>query len=167
MCAGALATKPNKWKGIIKKGEKMKRLLLLLVFLLMIAPVWILIGCGQDEQKQVTTEQAKEEIEEAADAAVAVTQHEMDDFVDMMESQLALFEERVEEIEIKSEELTGDAKQTINEKLVAIKEKQQQFETELDQIKSASDEAWDELKMGVQAAMFELKQAADDVAAEF
>ena len=144
---------------LAKKGEKMKRLCL--VFLVMVAPLGMLIACGQEPDKQVTAEQAKEEVEEAADAAVALTQQEMDSFVDMMESQLALFEERVEELEKKAEGLAGDAKQTMAERINTIKEKQQQARDELEQLKSASADAWDELKMGIQASFFELKQAAD------
>jgi hypothetical protein len=142
----------------------MKRLCL--VFLLMVAPLWMLTACGQEQDKQVTAEQAKEEVEEAAEAVVALTQQEMDSFVDMMEGQLALFDERVTELEKRAEGLAGDAKQTMAEKIDTIKEKRQQAMDELERLKSTSADAWDELKMGVQASFFELKQAADAAAAE-
>ena len=133
------------------------------------AAILILAACGQDEEpaEKVTAEEVKQEAGEAAEAAATFTQQEMDSFVEQMEGQLANFDAKIEDLQSRAESLSGEAREDVDQKLSALKDKRDQAREKLEALKSSSADAWEELKSGLQSAMFELNRAMENAAAEF
>jgi len=141
-----------------------------IVFVILLAfPMMLMLACNSSEDATESTspEAVKKEVKEAAEAVSALTQQEMDSFVDQMESQLQGLEARVDDLSARAQVLTGEAKTAAEEKIKDLEEKRKQARKRLEDLKSASGDAWEELKMGLQASVLRLNQALQNAAAEF
>lgn len=132
-------------------------------------PFWLAAGCGQPEEttEAVTPETVETEVKEAAEAVAALTQQEMDAFINQMESQLQRFQGRIDEMRSQAEAMEGEAREAAQQHIAAIEEKQQQALQKLEELKSAGADAWEDVKRGLQTAVLRLNQAFQEAAAAF
>lgn len=141
-----------------------------IVFTILLAfPMMLMLACtsSEDPAESTTPEAVKEEVKEAAEAVASLTQQEMESFIDQMESQLQNLEAKMDDLNSRAQTLRGDANAAAEETIEDLEEKRKQARKRLDNLKSASGEAWEELKMGLQASMLRLNQALQNAAAEF
>jgi hypothetical protein len=126
-------------------------------------------GCGQSDQTtdKITADEVKQEIKEAADATASMTKQEMDAFVVQMEAQLKNFDERIARLQDRAETPTGETKESVDRKIDTLVVKREKAYEKLRSLKSASAGAWEDLKSGLQSALFELNRAMQEAAAEF
>ena len=136
---------------------------------LLVLPAFLIAGCSQSDKaaEQVTADDVKKEIKEAADATTSMTRQEVNDFISLMESQLNSVEEDIEEFQTRAENLQGEAKAMALKKIDALEEKRREAAAKLEDFKSASADALDDLKLGLQSAMFQVNRAFDEAADEF
>jgi len=141
-----------------------------IVFTILLAfPVMLVLACtsSEDATESTTPEAAKEEVKEAAAAVASLTQQEMDSFIDQMESQLKTLETKADDLSSRAQTLQGEAKTAANEKIATLEEKREQARKRLKALKASSTEAWEELKMGLQASLLRMNQALQEAAAAF
>lgn len=132
-------------------------------------PFWLTTGCGQSEEaaETVSPQTVEKEVKEAAEAVAALTQQEMDSFVNQMESQLQRFQGRIDDMRSQAEAMQGEAREAAERHIAVLTEKQQQAMHKLDELKSAGADAWDDIKRGLQTAMLRLNQAFQEASREF
>jgi predicted RNase H-like nuclease (RuvC/YqgF family) len=141
-----------------------------IVFTMLLAfSMMLMLSCtsSEDAAESTTPEAVKKEVKEAAEAVATLTQQEMDSFVDQMESQLNTLETKADDLSSRAQTLQGEAKTAADKKIEILEEKREQARKRLKALKSSSAEAWEELKMGLQASMLRLNQALQEAAAAF
>lgn len=151
------------------KSVMLARGLLAIVVLLALGT---LPGCSEKEQSQskpatVSKEDVKKEAKEAYDATKAYTQEQMEAFREKTKTRLAEYEKEIDELQAKAEKLGGDAKAKAEQQLTALRQKRDVVADKLKELGSATGNAWDQLKSGIDAAMEDLGDAYKKAAAEF
>jgi chromosome segregation ATPase len=129
-------------------------------------------GCGEKEQTQsrpanVSKEDVKEEAKEAYDATKAYTREQMQSFREQTETRLAEYNDDIDQLQVKVEELGGDAKAKAEQQLTALGQKRDEVSEKLKDLSSSSGDAWEQLKSGIDAAMDDLGNAYKEAVAEF
>ena len=143
----------------------------LLAIMLLLA-MGTLSGCGDNEQTQskpaaVTKEDVKKEAKEAYDTTKAYTQEQMQAFREQTEARLAEYEQEIDQLQAKAENLGGDAKAKAEQQLTALHQKRDEVSEKLKELSSSSGTAWEQLKSGIDAAMEDLGNAYKKAAAGF
>ena len=79
------------------------------------------------------------------------------------EAQLAAWEETAAELKIKVSEIGEDAREEYEARIQAVRSKQDDLRLKLNELRDTSDEAWDDLKVGFDAAWDDVEAAWADV----
>jgi F0F1-type ATP synthase membrane subunit b/b' len=142
-----------------------------LAIMLMLALV-VLPGCGENEQTQskpatVSKEDVKKKAKEAYDATQAYTHEQIQAFREQTETRLAEYNKEIDQLKAKAEKLKEDAKTKAEQQLTALRQKQDEVSEKLKNLSSSSENAWEQVKLGIDAAMEDLGNAYKKAKAEF
>jgi chromosome segregation ATPase len=129
-------------------------------------------GCGEKDQSQskpatVSKEDVKKQAKEAYNTTKAYTEEQMQAFRDETKTRLDEYEKEIDQLQAKAEKLEGDAKAKAEQQLTALRQKRDEVSGKLKDLSSASGNAWDQLKSGIDSAMEDLGNAYKKAAAEF
>jgi len=129
-------------------------------------------GCGEKEQTQskpaaMSKEDVTKEVKEAYSSAKAYTEEQMQAFREQTEIRLSEFGKDIDQLQAKTERLAGDAKAKAEQELTVLRQKRDEISEKLKELGSSSENAWEQLKSGVDTAMEDLGNAYKKVAAEF
>ena len=143
----------------------------LLIIMLLLA-VGVFTGCGDKEQDQgktekVSAEDVKEKTMEAYDATKAYTQEQMKAFHEQMKTRLAEYNDDIDKLQAKMEELGEDARVKAEQPMAELRQKRDDVSKKLQELGSSGGNAWEQLKSGIDAAMEDLGNAYKKVVAEF
>ena len=143
-----------------------------LLSIMLVSALGFLPGCGDKEQPQGDTEgtsgkEVKEEVKEAYDATKGYAQEKMQAFQEQMESRLAEYDGKIDQLETKTKEMGEDARAKAEEELTALRQKRDEVSRKLKGLSSSSKDAWEEMKSGINSAMEDLDKAYEKAAAEF
>lgn len=92
----------------------------------------------------------------AAEVTQKFASSEIQGYAESLTNKVQDIDTRLEQLKQKGEDLAGDAKQQWEEQLGALKEKRTKLQKDLDQLRGASGEAWQDLKRGIDAAWNDL-----------
>ena len=153
----------------------MKRFMFVMRLLaVMLLVPWALSGCGDKDEDQpqsksgtVSSEDVQKEAKDAYEATKAYTQEQMQTIRKQMESKLDEYGNEIDQLQAKAEKLEGDAKAKAEQQLAALRQKQDAVGEKVKDLGSASGDAWEQVKSGVDAAMEDLGNAYKKAAAEF
>jgi hypothetical protein len=112
----------------------------------------------RDGQK-ATKDQLVEKTKETWDLARGLAAQTRDEFVAEAKERLAEMDRKIDEWESQSGSLSEDAKGKWNEEREVLRERRTQMQKELDKVKDASGDAWQEVKAGAKAAWNDLADA--------
>jgi predicted small lipoprotein YifL len=131
-----------------------------------------LSGCGEKDQTEskpaaVSKEDVKKEAKEAYDTTKAYTQEQMQAFREQTEIKLNEYKDEIDKLQAKAEKMGGDAKAKADEQLTALNQKREVVAEKLKELSSSSGNAWEQLKIGIDAALEDLGNAYKKAAAEF
>ena len=143
----------------------------LLIIMLLLA-MGVFTGCGDKEQDQgktekVSAEDVKEKTMEAYDATKAYTQDQMQAFHEQMKTRLAEYNDDIDKLQAKMEELGGDARAKAEQPMAELRQKRDDVSKKIQELGSSGGNAWEQLKSGIDAAMEDLGNAYKKVVAEF
>ena len=88
-------------------------------------------------------------------------------YQESMEARFSELGAKIDELQAKGEQARGDVEADINQKIVALKTKQDEVNQQLQSLKASGDEAWATLQVGFQRAWDELSRAFEEAAAKF
>ncbi|HCO26326.1 MAG: hypothetical protein CME31_00540 [Gimesia sp.] len=132
-----------------------------------------LVACADESstppvpgETQVTGEDVKQKIGEAADTAKEFTKQKRDEYAKQLDQQLEGLDEKIAELETKGAKLKDDAKVEWNKKLEDLKSKRGKLSEKLKEFNASSSEAWEGLKKDLDIAWGNLKEAYDKTAEE-
>ena len=129
----------------------MKKLTILL-FAASILGIFTLVSCGNDAH----SEQAKEEVQEAADAVGNAMEDEKNDLKREMQDATANLDRRIEKLKNDMKEAKDDAKAEMQEKLNQLEAKRKQLADDLDHFGDKTEAEWDQFKANVRETMKDL-----------
>lgn len=84
-----------------------------------------------------------------------------------LQAQLEQWSAEIDKLKARAEKADADIRLEYFEQIEDLKVKQQAATDKLDELMSASDDAWEELKAGVESARFTLGEAVERAAARF
>lgn len=84
-----------------------------------------------------------------------------------MEAHLEKLQAQMNELKAKADQAKADAKIQYHDKLIALNQKHETMQTKLHELKNASEDAWQELRVGAEAALYELQNAFNNALAQF
>ena len=84
-----------------------------------------------------------------------------------MEAQLQEWGAKIDELTVKAEHATADAKAKYHEQIQILQTKREAAQNRLNELKNASGGAWEDLKSGMENAWNDMKQAVEDAVAKF
>ena len=92
------------------------------------------------------------------------------DHVNLLDSQLAEWKAEFASLREQAKKMagkvTGDASHDVQATLDALKEREQNVERKIRELKAASDDAWDTMKVGFEVAWIDLKGASKEALAK-
>jgi uncharacterized protein YjbJ (UPF0337 family) len=88
-------------------------------------------------------------------------------YQEKMRGELELWQAKIEVLKAKADVAGADQKIKYYEQIESLRVKQQQVHKKLDDLRSASEGAWDEVKAGVEFAWEDLKSAVERAADKF
>ncbi|HAH46613.1 MAG TPA: hypothetical protein DCM07_17490 [Planctomycetaceae bacterium] len=132
-----------------------------------------LVACADESstppvpgETQVTGDDVKQKMEEAADTAKEFTKQKRDEYSKQLDQQLEDLDQKIAELEAKGAKLKDDAKVKWNEQLEDLKAKRGKVAEKLKEFNESSAEAWEGLKKDLDIAWGNLKAAYDKTAEE-
>ena len=140
--------------------------------IMLVLALGALSGCGEKEQADskpavVSKDDVKKETKEAYDVTKAYTQEQVQAFREQTETKLAEYRKEIDQLQASAEKLAGDAKAKAEKELTALSQKHAQVSEKLKELGSSSENAWEQIKSGIDAAMVDLVSAYKKAAAEF
>ncbi len=122
----------------------------------MILPALLCLGftaCSED-----TVEGAREKTLELVDQAYTVFQREQTEMVESLDKTLVNVRAKTARLKEQAKEKSGEAREAILKKLEELEPYEQQLEEKVKQLKSSSQETWDDTREGAA----ELKQRCEN-----
>ena len=153
----------------------MKRIVLFMTLALFFTTA-LLLACGDQKEAQkpetaVTSADVKKEATEAMETAKAYTRQQKEEYQKKMEARLQELDSEIQQLQAKAQssatELKEKSKAEFNQSMEDLRNKQQVATEKLNELKSASGQAWEDIKGGVNSAMDELGKAYDRARSHF
>lgn len=120
-----------------------------------------------ENAETVTSQDVVRNAEETVEAAGALAEQTKDEYIRELNDQLADLDEEMEALDNRATTLTDEAAAEWEETRTDLQEHRRQVQERLDELQSASGEAWRDLREGTDAAWDELQQAFDDASEHF
>lgn len=128
------------------------------ILLACLASAAITIGCNKPETTGQKIDRAQEKVAEAAQDMKDYTYAQKAEFVQRMEVQLRELNQELDRLAIKVEQSNARAKAENQPKLDALRGQTTRLNKQLDEVKNASESAWEEVKAGFKKGYGELKE---------
>jgi hypothetical protein len=121
-------------------------------------------GCsdsGESRQKPApsTLEDVKRQTKEAIAAAEAYTAEQRRAYQDKIEASLRQLDGKIGDLEVAAKKAKGEARVEKEQAIGEIQQKRAAAARKLEMLKSSSQDAWAEIKVGLDAAIAELEKA--------
>jgi len=88
-------------------------------------------------------------------------------YVAALEQKLEDLDAKIDDLSEKAANLTGEVRAEAAESLSALREQQDNAEVKLEELKTATSDAWAEIKEGFESVLSELEKAYEDAKAKF
>ena len=169
----------------------MKTQCMLVLSLILAGAVAILSGCGGEQEPTVspvegtpvhlappsdlpivekesrpTLEDVQQQTAEAARTLWDFAKNKSEEFRDAMAREMNGIDARMAQLRERASELSGAAREKMDEQLVQLEEKRKELAEQLERASANSGEAWDETKAGIRKAYEEVSDALGRAYAE-
>lgn len=89
------------------------------------------------------------------------------EYISKAKENLDLLNARIVELEAKANKKTGEVRRELKAKISGLQESKNQAERRLDDLRLASEPAWEDVKQGVEQAWHSLSDAVDNATERF
>jgi len=124
------------------------------------------VSFGQQEEK-ISPEAVKKETGEALDAAKKYTLQQKEEYQKKVEAELGDLSKKIGELKARAVGLKGEAVKSLETQMTDLKKKQKVAEDKLKEYESSSSQALQDLKIGLDNSLKELKKAYDGIVGQF
>ena len=88
-------------------------------------------------------------------------------YQEQIEPQLREWASKIDDLQTKAEAAKGETQTQVREKLTELRVKQDEAKRKLESLKRASDDAWTDIKVGLDRAVEDLKQGVNSAISNF
>ena len=120
-------------------------------------------ACNRNEPSRVGA--APEE--RSTTANTQAQQRERDDYVKSMQAKLDEFDKNLDGLEARGSNLSGPAKDDLKNMVQQLRDQSKGIAAQLDNVKSASADAWPQMKADVDSQMSMLERSYQDISKKF
>jgi hypothetical protein len=124
---------------------------------MLLAILLIVPACGRNEPR--STQAAPEQR-----ANTDQMKNERDAYVKSVDDRLSAFDKKVDQLDKKGSDLSGDAKTKFDKSIDALRDQRKSIGPKLDDLKKVNVESWTGLKGGVDSALTDLDRSYTQVA---
>ncbi len=125
----------------------------------MIAGLSLLIaGCEKHEPTKVSAKDVEKKMGEAGGAAVDYARQERDEYVARVQKAVDEASAKIDELKTRAKKAPANAKSKLKRQIKVMEGRWKVAERKLRELKSASSDAWKDLKSGVDRAIEDLKR---------
>jgi hypothetical protein len=117
--------------------------------------------------RKVTADDVRHDTEKAIDTAADAAAQAKEDFASRIKAGLEEMDVAIKKLEERGEALKDEAKARWNEKLAALKAKREAARQVVDELGTATGEAWERLEKGAQAAWDDVQTALQEALKDF
>lgn len=110
---------------------------------------------------QSSADAVKQHAQETYDAAKKYTLEQKQAYQKKLEEEVGELSRRIGDLKDKAQTLKGEALVALQSKMEDLKEKQKVAESKVQELRSASTQAWENVKAGAEKAFQDLKKAYD------
>ena len=134
-----------------------------IIFLSILAVSLALTACEQKSKKEeakiaAVPEKASKEKDDAVEELRSYANNKRQQYQEKAEEALHYYEKRVDELKAKADKAGGEAKRKFDEAVVAWREKQKTLKKQLEEFKTASARAWEEMEQKIDAGLEQVKK---------
>lgn len=108
---------------------------------------------SEDQSTQQQMDKVKQETKDTAQDMKDYTYAQKNEYVEKMQNQLADINRNLDELSVKIEKSSDNAKAEAKPKLQALRDKADQLGKQLDGARSATESTWDSVKAGCQEGL--------------
>jgi polyhydroxyalkanoate synthesis regulator phasin len=120
----------------------------------------LILGCKKQEPPQVTAKEVEKKVAEATGAAADYAKREKDEYVARAQGAVDEAKAEIAELKARAKEARGGAKTKLERQIEAIEGRWKLAERKLGELKSATGEAWKDLRSGVDKAVEDVKHSS-------
>lgn len=120
----------------------------------------LIVGCKKQEPPKVTAKEVEEKVAEATGAAADYAKQEKDEYVARAQRAVDEAKAEIDKLKAGATQARAGAKRKLQRQIEAMEGRWKLAERKLIELKSASGEAWKDLKSGVDRAVEDLKQSS-------
>lgn len=138
--------------------------------LLLIFMVGVFCSCSerQPQTGTVTKEEVKKKGKEALETTSAYLKEQKDAYMNELDKKLDEYDKQIDEIKKQAEsQMTDDEKEKFQKKLDDLQNKRKELERKIEKLKTAGNEAWKDMKPGIDGAVKDLDKAYDKAIKKF
>lgn len=130
-------------------------------------PLFFITSCSSKEtpekaETHVSSEDVKRETEEALETQKTYLAQQKEKYQKGAESTLNDLNDKIKGLQVKAEQAGSDTKAKYNEIIEGLQKKQGEAQNRLNDLKSKSADAWEDVKSGMDAALENLKNSYND-----
>ena len=154
----------------MKVRKKHGNQLTLIVMVLMGPWLFFASSCGDTSRKQkqeITTEDVKEELDEAADTTAVYLDQERKKILADYKSKIENAQQQIDELRQRLESTSKKISVELEARVDSLQKQQAEALKDLDQLEKSSDEAWEEIREGLDEALDEIETGIKHAKDEF
>jgi hypothetical protein len=133
-----------------------------------------LCGCKKTENEDVakpqptaSTEEVKQKVAEAADASLGYASQKKKEYEEAIALELVALDKQLAELKKKVNATEEEARSEVLEAIGELDEKREAVQNKLEEIQAKAPDAWEDLKVGVDAALESLKDSYEKAKSRF
>ena len=136
-------------------------------------PLFFMASCNNSKktpekvETQVSSEDVKRETGEALETTKTYLAQQKEKYQKDAESTLNDLNDKIKGLQSKAEQAGTDTKAKYNEIIEGLRKKQEEAQNKLNDLKSKSADAWEDVKSGMDAALENLKNSYNDAVSHF
>jgi hypothetical protein len=115
----------------------------------------------------VSAEDLRREVRDALEAAKAYTFQQKDEYQRRLEALTRELDERIDDLRDRAEAVGAEARKEYAQEIEELRQRREAVRQRLARVKSASAEAWEDIKSGVSAALEDLQKAYERARSRF
>ena len=132
--------------------------------LIMIAAAVTLAACTEHtpspaDRAEKAVKNAAERAEKAAEVAKDYTVAKKEEYGRKVEKEFAEQSDKIDALKKKAESLAGEAKAKMQEQFADVEKKREVVKKKMGDLKTSTSQAWDDIKVGIDRAMADMKEA--------
>lgn len=127
----------------------------------------MLSGCVESSEDDVTARDIKDQAAQTMETTREFAQDQIESYKESFQERMNVINTQIDMLETHAATLTGDAKDEVESVINDLESSRDSFMERVQNAQADSQDAWDDIKSGLDSAWDDLKSSAEDAAERF